>query len=99
MLTEAIEENFGLKPIIYKAGRYGIGPNTSEILAKLGYKIDASIVPYTSYSSNAGPDFTAFTEEPFWFGAHRPAALARRLCYEKVTEFASRNFYKQDIKG
>ena len=29
--------------------------------------------------------------EPFWFGAHQPAALARKVCYEKVMVFVAQN--------
>lgn len=68
MLTNAIEENFGQRPTTFKAGRYSLGPQTSATLAKLGYQVDASIVPYTSFADDSGPDFSAFSEEPFWFG-------------------------------
>lgn len=64
-LTEAIAEGFGARPAIYKAGRYGVGPATAGILADLGYRIDVSIVPYTDFSPVHGPDFTAFTTDPF----------------------------------
>jgi hypothetical protein len=67
-LTDVITENFGCKPITFKAGRYGLGKHTAEAIAKLGYKVDASIVPYTSFSSDGGPDFSQFSEFPFWFG-------------------------------
>lgn len=68
-LTEAITQNFGLAPKTFKAGRYGVGPHTSEIIASLGYQVDSSIVSYTSFSEEAGPDFSRFSEEPFWFGS------------------------------
>ncbi len=56
-LTDAIEENFGRRPRVYKAGRYGIGPNTPAILARLGYLVDASVVPHTEFRADGGPDF------------------------------------------
>ena len=56
-LTEAIETSFGRRPRIYKAGRYGIGPNTPAILARLGYRVDASVVPHTEFRADGGPDF------------------------------------------
>lgn len=68
-LTEAIGDAFGQTPLAYKAGRYGIGPHTAAILAELGYRIDASVVPYTSFAPEGGPDFTGFDEHPFWFPA------------------------------
>lgn len=67
-LTDQIETAFGLRPIAYKAGRYGIGAHSAEILASLGYRIDTSVVPYTSFAALGGPDFTGFDEHPFWFG-------------------------------
>jgi len=67
-LTEAIEHSFGRRPTIYKAGRYGIGPATSALLEELGYEIDLSVVPRTSFDRDAGPDFSGFGDEPFWFG-------------------------------
>jgi hypothetical protein len=67
-LTEAIEANFGRRPTVYRAGRYGLGPATGAILEELGYEIDTSVVPLTSFGDDGGPDFTAFDVDPFWFG-------------------------------
>jgi hypothetical protein len=67
-LTEAIVEGFGRRPFIYKAGRYGIGPATLQILLDLGYRIDVSVVPYTDFSHQYGPDFTAYGPRPFRVG-------------------------------
>jgi hypothetical protein len=67
-LTETIEANFGRRPTVYRAGRYGIGPATSGILEELGYQIDTSVVPLTDFTPDGGPDFTAFDVDPFWFG-------------------------------
>lgn len=67
-LTETIEENLGYRPTIYRAGRYGIGPATADILVDLGYEIDSSVVPYTDYSGDGGPNFNRLSRELFWFG-------------------------------
>lgn len=67
-LTETIERNFGRRPTVYKAGRYGVGPNTTSILAELGYKVDVSVVPYTAFTEDGGPDFRDFAFQPYWFG-------------------------------
>src|ERR1700690_3342102 len=64
-LTGAIEQGFGLRPTIYKAGRYGVGPATAASLEALGYRIDCSVVPHTSFSAAAGPDFSALADRPF----------------------------------
>jgi hypothetical protein len=85
-LTERIEAGFGQPPLIYKAGRYGIGPATDGILARLGYRIDVSVVPHSDFSADAGPDFTALPAGPFVTAAgvtalplsvHFTGALAR----------------------
>jgi hypothetical protein len=67
-LTEVIEVNFGQRPTVYRAGRYGIGPATGAILEQLRYEVDTSVVPLTDFRSDGGPDFTAFEIDPFWFG-------------------------------
>lgn len=67
-LTECIEEHFGRRPTIYKAGRYGVGPNTTTILEELGYEIDLSVCPHMDYSAEKGPDYSANSSWPFWFG-------------------------------
>ena len=38
-LTEVITQNLGVKPVSYKAGRYGFGNNTESILRQLGYQL------------------------------------------------------------
>jgi glycosyltransferase involved in cell wall biosynthesis len=67
-LTDMIEKRFGVRPTIYKAGRYGLGPSTARVLQSLGYEIDASVLPSTNLRATGGPDFTDFTPDPFWFG-------------------------------
>jgi hypothetical protein len=68
-LTEAISDAFGRAPATFKAGRYGLGAQTAESIASLGYTIDASVVPYSSFSNDGGPDFRAYDEHPYWFKA------------------------------
>jgi len=66
VLTDTIEDRFGARPTIFKAGRHGFGPNTSCVLADLGYKVDCSYVPFTSFAADGGPDFQAVPDQPFW---------------------------------
>lgn len=70
-LSEAVEVGFGVRPITYRAGRYGFGSNTADLLAGAGYQIDTSLMPRTSYGSQGGPDFSALDCDPFWFGPNR----------------------------
>ena len=71
ILSDAIENNLGVRPRVYKAGRYGIGPNTAQILEESGYDIDLSVVPFTSFAADGGPDFRSFGPQPYWFGTKR----------------------------
>jgi hypothetical protein len=67
-LTEAITANFGIRPTVYKAGRYGIGVATPAILVDMNYKVDISVVPHTDFSADGGPDFRDAPEVPFMIG-------------------------------
>jgi hypothetical protein len=67
-LTHSIETNVGVRPRIYKAGRYGVGRATAGILAELGYEIDVSVVPGTDLTCKFGPDFMHCRASPYWFG-------------------------------
>lgn len=67
-LTERIAERFGKRPDIYRAGRYGIGPNSAGILESLGYRLDVSVRSRFAYTGEGGPDFSRFGLEPFWAG-------------------------------
>lgn len=68
VLTAAIERNLGVKPLVYRAGRYGIGPRSLGLLDRMGYEIDASVLPEIDLTRRHGPDFTAFGIHPFRFG-------------------------------
>ncbi len=67
-LTERITTAVGVRPIIYRAGRYGIGPNTAQLLEEAGYLVDVSVRPYFDYSHEGGPNFLKHNPRPFWAG-------------------------------
>jgi hypothetical protein len=73
-LTRNIEDNIGVRPRIYKAGRYGVGHATAQILGELGYEIDVSVMPGTDLTCEYGPDFSHCRASPYWFGKN-PALL------------------------
>src|SRR5437762_13707988 len=68
----ASRKNVGVRPRIYKAGRYGVGRATASILAELGYEIDLSVVPGTDLRHKLGPNFTHCRASPYWFGRDPP---------------------------
>lgn len=67
-LTQAITAAFGTAPIVYRAGRYGIGPHTIGVLQRLGYAVDTSMRAGYDYRGQAGPDFSAIGNAPFRIG-------------------------------
>ncbi|MEE8304645.1 MAG: polysaccharide deacetylase family protein [Candidatus Tectomicrobia bacterium] len=71
ILSDTIAERFGEQPIIYKAGRYGVGSRTAEILEEEGYEVDLSICPHMDFTTEGGPDFTHHSVRPYWFGKRR----------------------------
>jgi glycosyltransferase involved in cell wall biosynthesis len=70
-LTSEIEAAFGAPPRIFRAGRYGVGPNTAGILTHFGYEADSSVVPRWSFAARGGPDFRRMTAHPFWIDPER----------------------------
>ena len=70
-LAERIERSFGLRPTVYKAGRYGFGTRTAAILEEQGFEVDLSANPPFDYRDEGGPDYSAFDSDPYWFGDRR----------------------------
>ncbi len=66
ILYQKIVERFGVKPDIYRAGRYGAGPNTPAILSDLGISLDTSVRSRFNYSNQNGPDYSHFPVNPYW---------------------------------
>ena len=95
-LTETIEANFGCKPLLYRAGKYGLGPHTFETLAELGYRIDGSVLPFSDLSHEEGPDYTRCSAEPRWVGPGG-CVLELPVCTGVVGRLASGNhdFYRR----
>lgn len=71
-LTAAIRESYGMGPLIYRAGRYGLGPNTLGLLAELGYRIDSSMRSRYDYSAGGGPDYSDIGNATFRVAGHDP---------------------------
>lgn len=70
-LRDKIEEAFGRAPQIYRAGRYGLGPNTAQILKTAGIKLDTSVRPLFDYGAQGGPDYSNHPVHPYWVDESR----------------------------
>lgn len=72
-LRNAIRDRFGIAPTAYRAGRYGLGPDTATMLAELGFRCDTSVRSGFDYRAGHGPDYRDAPLHPWWVGtAHGP---------------------------
>lgn len=86
-LTEALGETFGQHPLIYRTGRFGVGPRTADILKHLGYAADSSIAPcWPPLMARGDAEAWRSSQAPHWVDRDRTlmeipvtAALVGRL--------------------
>ncbi|QVM85744.1 polysaccharide deacetylase family protein [Novosphingobium decolorationis] len=74
-LKAKIEEVFGATPLIYRAGRYGLGADTASILRANGIAIDSSVRARFDYSGEGGPNYRHHPCHPYWVGTDDPRIL------------------------
>lgn len=55
-LVVLIEKNLGVKPVWYRAARFGADNDTIAILKELGFQYDSSVTPYIDWSQKGGPN-------------------------------------------
>jgi hypothetical protein len=65
-LRDAIRDRFGAAPTAYRAGRYGLGPESAAMLADLGFRCDTSVRAGFDYRPGHGPDYRAAPLHPWW---------------------------------
>jgi len=70
-LRDMVEETFGIAPLVYRAGRFGAGPHTGEILREQGLAIDTSVQPNFDSSAAGGPAYGRHPVSPYWLDAER----------------------------
>ena len=70
-LCSRMEARFGSRPIAYRAGRYGVGPNSARLLEEAGFQLDSSVRSRFDYSGQHGPDFHGLPQHPYWAGPSR----------------------------
>lgn len=65
-LYELVEKKIGCHPDSYRAGRYGAGAHTPDILVELGVRVDSSVRSLFDYQSQGGPNYARCPLEPYW---------------------------------
>ena len=78
-LTGKFRDVFGIDPVSFRAGRYGLSRSTTQLLERHGFTVDTSLAPRTDFRSAGGPDFSEYDCRPFWFGTGR-SLLEMPLC-------------------
>ena len=69
-LRDAIRDRFRLAPTVYRAGRYGLGPETAAMLAELGFRCDTSVRSGFDYRAGHGPDYRDAPLHPWRVRTH-----------------------------
>lgn len=62
------EDRLGLRPRVFRAGRYGLGQETSGSLLDFGFQVDSSVMPRWDFAHEGGPNFLELKSNPFWIG-------------------------------
>ncbi|MET0369830.1 MAG: polysaccharide deacetylase family protein [Sphingobium sp.] len=70
-LVARLAQRFGRRPRAYRAGRYGVGPNSARLLEDAGFRLDSSVRSRFDYSGQHGPDFRGLPLKPYWAGPQR----------------------------
>jgi hypothetical protein len=70
-LTSMIADRYGQQPVVYRAGRYGVGSDTAALLDEMGYRMDVSVRPTFDYTAEGGPSFVRHDSRPYWAGPQK----------------------------
>lgn len=65
-LRDRIADVIGAAPLAYRAGRYGLGEQTVQMLADLGFCCDTSVRAGFDYRGGFGPDYRRRPLHPWW---------------------------------
>lgn len=81
-LTSLFEDQFGFRPLSFRAGRFGISNRTFTYLRSLGYSVDSSVTPFKTHYYESG------TINNFWGRGLMPYRVAgNKLLQVPVTIF------------
>jgi hypothetical protein len=67
-LTDRIAARIGRTPTSFRAGRYGLGLAGARILKDLGFVVDSSVIPFSEFTGEGGPDFRSAPFLPYLIG-------------------------------
>ena len=70
-LRDRITAELGQTPISFRAGRYGVGPNSARLLEEEGFLLDSSVRSLFDYRGQCGPNFYHLPLVPYRAGPNR----------------------------
>jgi peptidoglycan/xylan/chitin deacetylase (PgdA/CDA1 family) len=97
-LTRAIEENFQIRPVSFRAGRWGADGETIKILAELGYKVDVSVTPLVDYTEEGGMDFFDAPFIPYFPSFNDITVPSQESCNEVLEIPVTIGFSRMDFE-
>jgi hypothetical protein len=67
-LTDLFRSSFGRPPRSFRAGRFGIGRHSLNLLQDLGYTVDSSVTPHMDWRQAGAPEvsFRRASTQPYW---------------------------------
>lgn len=68
-ITDRLEENFGVKMLSHRAGRWGFNETYARILVEHGYQVDCSVSPHVSWVHGTLPgelDYRGFPDHEYF---------------------------------
>ena len=84
-LVDAIERHYGVRPVSYKAGRWGLDGAHAALLDEMGFRADTSVCPGVNWGPSkgdprgkGGPNFSTAPVRPYALSSQRrlPPRLA-----------------------
>jgi hypothetical protein len=72
VMTELLEDTFGMKMTSHRAGRWSFNATYARLLVEMGYRVDCSVTPHVSWqrqlgdpNQSGGTDYRGFPELPY----------------------------------
>jgi hypothetical protein len=56
-LQDQITKSLGIKPLCFRAGRWGSSPDVAAAIHQLGFRVDTSVTPFIDWTYCTGPDY------------------------------------------
>jgi hypothetical protein len=97
-LYELIVARFGIQPKIYRAGRYGAGANSRQILRELGIVMDTSVRSLFDYTEQGGPNYAECPLHPYWITPGELMELPVTTVFAGAFKEVGKRFYSRKFE-